>query len=315
VIVKIFTPPFILGLSLLALSFPARAEFDWECYMKNECRGGTRSSNPSTGGQIRINPAAVPTENGYGIEGIYYKDVDFSLVRGLGRVGAAISPSNSEETFFGPPGIETTQDYLQRHLDSVKYPNQKYNLAAAAKLIDNKSSGLTQFNLSLGVMGKYNKYTTNVSPGGGLTGSLGPLTVGGSYYLDETQMNGDLPKELRPPAIRYNVQTYNLGLFLSSAILDYSHLQVQPEHQPPTSKVTLYTASLLAAGFIITASKREEESTSPHYNPTTKALEYPPIKEDYFGGVQYSVTKNLMLGVLYNYYLLQEGSVSATLFF
>ncbi|RYZ67520.1 MAG: hypothetical protein EOP09_10905, partial [Proteobacteria bacterium] len=168
----------------------AFAEFDWECYLNNGCRSssGRSSGNPSSGGQIRINPAAVPTEKGFGIEGIYFSpEIDVSLVRGLGRVGAAISPSNSEETFFGPPGFEDSSMYLYRHVDLKKYPNQKYTLAAAGKLIDKYGSGDTQLNLNLGVMGKYNKFTTNVSPGLGLNGTFGPVSFGGSYYMDETQ--------------------------------------------------------------------------------------------------------------------------------
>lgn len=306
----------LLLLGAVFTSLPAHAEFDFECYIKNDCRRswGGSSSNPSAGGQVRINPAAVPTEKGFGIEGIYFKEeIDLALARGQGRVGAAISPSNSEETFFGPPGFEDADDYLERHIEAKKYPSQKVTLAAAAKLVDKKGGGLKQFNLSIGAMGKYNKLTTNVSPGAGLSGNLGPLSFGGSYYLDETQLNGELPENLRPDPILYNVQTYNVGFFLSSLILDYSHMKLQQEEL--VSEVTVVTASLLLNGFIFTAAKRSEKSQRPKYDPITKELEYVLVKEDIFGGLQYSFTRNFMLGILYNYYLLHEASLSATVFF
>src|SRR5262245_2124011 len=74
---------------------------------------GKGGGAPTRGGKIRINPSAVPTEKGLGIEGIIFEGVDLSLVKGMGRVGAGISPSASESTFFGPPALENPEDYLQ----------------------------------------------------------------------------------------------------------------------------------------------------------------------------------------------------------
>lgn len=298
-------------------SQPALAEFDLECYLKNNCNGGggwgRASSNPSSGSQVKINPSAVPTEAGFGVEAILFKtDIDIALVRGLGRVGAAISPSNSEETFFGPPGFELPENYLARKYDSKKYPNQKVTLAAAFSLIDNKGSGLGAFSLKLGAMGKYNKFTSNASPGGGLNGILGPFTFGGSIYSDETQLDYGIYGSTAKPTIAYQVQTYNVGLFLSSIILDYSHLALQ---NAEASTVTLLTASLLVKKFIITASKRIENSSRPSFNYETKVLENKPTKEEVFGGVQYSATKNIMVGALYNYYLMRELALTTTIFF
>lgn len=107
------------------------AYFEIDCYTSKNCDGDqskrtSSAGNPSFGNRININPSAIPTEDGTGLEGILYKGtVDFSLVRGTGRVGAAISPSNSEETFFGPPSIEFDSDYFERKLNSDKYQNQK----------------------------------------------------------------------------------------------------------------------------------------------------------------------------------------------
>jgi hypothetical protein len=306
----------ILLLSAVFASVPALAEdFDMECFLKGNCHGShSSSSNPSAGSQVKINPSAVPTEAGFGIESILYKDqVDLALVRGLGRVGAAISPANSEETFFGPPGFEAPGDYLERNVEATKFPNQKYTLAAAAMLASKDGSDLNSYSLKLGFMGKYNKYTTNISPGGGLSGTLGPFTFGVSYYKDEEQMAADLDKDQRPAPLEYNVQTYSIGIFLHSVILDYSYLRLALDEE--ISEVNLYTASLLVKNFILTASKRIEKSARPSYNRDTMNLETKEIKEHYFGGVQYSINKHVLVGVLYNYYLLDEFSVMGTVFF
>jgi hypothetical protein len=289
--------------------------------MTDKCGSSGRSSrstgNPSSGGQVRINPSAVPTEEGFGIEGLFYKDqVDLSVVHGTGRVGAAISPSNSEETFFGPPGFENPQDFYERKYDSEKYPNQKYTFAAAASVVDNRKSGLSAFSLKLGVMAKYNKLTQGLRGGGGLNGVLGPISFGGSVYNDQTQLNDPVLGEGLKTQISYQVQTYNVGLFLNSVVLDYSHLKLlQPDTGINPAEISVVTISLLIQKFILIAAKRTEDSDRPYYNYDTKQLEIKEHKEDYFGGLQYRINKTVMLGSFYNYYLLREFSFSATVFF
>ncbi|MDG0817234.1 hypothetical protein [Bdellovibrio svalbardensis] len=287
-----------------------------KCYIVANCGssfGGGYSGNPSTGSQIKINPSSVPTEKGFGIEALFFKDSpDFAFVQGLGRVGAAISPSNSEETFFGPPGFESMSDLFYRKEEKEKYPNQKITLATAFNLFEKTGSVLGRYSLKLGLMGKYNKLTNNVSPGGGLSGVLGPLYFGYSIYDDEVKLEQSYDGNDPTKPIKYQVRTYNLGLFLNSLILDYSNLRMQEPHE---SSVSLFTASLMVSRFIITASKRIEDSPRPFYNYDTQQLEFKQLKEDYFGGVQYSASNHFMFGVLYNYYLLREVSGSLTVFF
>lgn len=274
------------------------------------------SGNPSAGAQVKINPSAVPTDEGFGIEGLFFKDeVDLAIIRGTGRVGAAISPSNSEETFFGPPGFENSEDLNQRKYQSEKYPNQKYTLAAAASIVDNKKSGLKAFNLKIGAMAKYNKLTKGIRTGGGLNGIIGPLTFGASAYNDQTQLNDETLGEELKTNINYQVQTYNLGLFLNSVILDYSHLKLMLPEDPDPAEITLVTISLLIKRLTLIAAKRTEDSSRLSYNYEIEQLESKKIKEDYFGGLQYRLNKTLMVGSFYNYYLLRELSFSATLFF
>lgn len=308
---------FAIGLVIIfAWPNSSRAEFDIECYLKGDCkrRGGGSASNPSLGNEIRLNPAAVPMEKGFGIEIVYFGTPEWSIVQGLGRAGASISPANSEETFFGPPAVEYSSDYLDRQILGQKYESQKYTLATAFKVLE-KGSGRSRFNLSLGAMAKYNKYTSRTTPGGGLSGSLGPILFGASVYWDETQLDPELEPSLIPPPTRYKVQTYSFGLYLTSVILNYSNLQMISETDATTSTVSVLMGSLFTKQFVFNLAHRSENSDRSWYNPSTNALEFKQIKNDYFLGFQYRMTKNFMTGVFYNYFMLHELALTGTLFF
>jgi hypothetical protein len=284
------------------------------CDSSGSGSGGRSSSSSTTGGKVKINPAAVPTDTGFGVETITFKtSTDLGLVRGNGRIGAAISPTNSEETFFGPPGFSEFTDWVDRKTNKEKFPSQKTTLATAINIVDKKGSTLGTYNLKLGLMGRYNKLTHSVTPGVGLNGAFGPISFGGSVYDDQTQID-DYDVNGLPTAIdyKYQVRTHSIGLFLSALILDYSHLELNTD---PIAFVDLYTASLFYRKFILTASRRIENSTMPAFNFETKSFEFKQIKEEVFGGVQYNFTKNILIGGLYNYYMLHEYSLTATLFF
>ncbi|MGE9743355.1 hypothetical protein [Bdellovibrio bacteriovorus] len=304
---------FIL-VSVLWTASQALADFS-DCYLINECSKFRRDpASPAPGGsQIKINPSAVPTEKGLGLEAIYFNpSADFSIVRGNGKVGAALSPSNSEETFFGAPGFELMDDLWERKHKQEKYPNQKLTLASAFDIVDRKGSGHRRYSLKVGAMGKYNTQSQNATLGGGINGIWGPFSAGYSVYDDQTQL--EYSEELKK-IIKYRVNTYNVALHLSSLILSYSNLHLVEEKETYEARVQTYTASLALGKFIFTGSKRVEDSPAWAYNYETKELEEKQIKEEYFGGVQYALSRRFMIGALYNYYLLREGSVTATLFF
>jgi hypothetical protein len=58
-----------------------------------------------------------------------------------------------------------------------------------------------------------------------------------------------------------------------------------------------------------------EESYRPGYDEDTKTLIEEPIKIESFYAVQYIASKYMTLGLLYNYYLLREWALTATVFF
>lgn len=227
-------------------------------------------------------------------------------------MGAAISPSNSENTFFGSPALELPEDLIQRSHEKEKYPNQKMTLATAFDLKKRRGRGIKKTALKFGLMAKYNKLTENMTAGAGVSGILGPLDLGYSIYDDETQLEfgGDFKEQ-----IKYRVQTYNIGLHLSSLVLAFSNLHLETPDRSYIARVNLYTASLNLGRFVFTGSKRIENSPAPAYNHDAQELENRETKEENFGGIQYVFSKNFNLGVLYNYYLLREASITATLFF
>lgn len=305
---------FTLGISVLPLK--ASAELCDASARFCGFFGGHSSSSggaPQRGSKIRINPSAVPLEDGLGVEALYFDNsVDFAIVKGLGRIGAAISPSNSDETFFGPPGVELSLDFLQRKQGHHKLANQKYTLATAFGLYTNNRQGLDRVELNLGVMGKYNTVTGAVLPGGGVRGVLGPLTFGYSVYKDQTQIDYASYGLNQKEAINAHVESYSVGAYLNSLAVDYSLLR---EITTEAALVSVVTGTLILKRGLFTYAVRRESSNRPYYNPETQQLETRFDKTTQFLGAQLMVTKSFMFGVFHNYYLHQELSLGATLFF
>lgn len=280
--------------------------------------GGSSSSSTSStsrGTKIRLNPATIPIAKGLGIEMIYYdSSVDVALVKGLGRVGAAISPSNSEETFFGPPGFEDSAELQLRKEGRHKFPAQKYTLATAVGLFDNKKSGFNRLSMNLGVMAKYNKFTEAFTPGGGLSAQAGPFAFAYSRYADQTLIN---TSDAFSTTFFYNIETFSISAHIASLAVDYSNLKVIPEGETggDDATVEVITVTWLLRRAILTAAQRTEKIPRPTYNFDTGALELVDQKTEYFGGLQVAVFKPLLIGVFYNYYLQRDISIGATFFF
>ena len=270
-------------------------------------------AKPSASNTVRINPAAVPTEKTLGIESILYKgEADFGLIRGLGRIGAAISPSNSDETFFGPIGLELPESLANRRLNKTKYPSQKLTLATSFNALK-KGGGLTHSEINIGVLAKYNELTNVLNPGGGVSGSLGPLSFGYALYNDQTQIDQSIIGNSTKYILNSLVQTTSVGLYLGSLAVDYSTLKLTTNTDSAT--VTVATASLILKRGIATIANRNEQSTFGRYNFDTGLVDTLNHKNEYFGGLQVAVGSHVMVGAFYNYYLLRELSAAGFFFF
>lgn len=251
-----------------------------------------------------------------GVELIVYKGTfDPSIITGTGRIGAAISPTGSEETFFGPIGFEVSQDLLKRRLIDDKYASQKVGLSSAVSLFSNSSSGLSHFELNLGVMGKYNRLTGTAWPGGGVSGIAGPLSFGyavakDEYLFDYSPYSGSVLKQ----KFRYALETYSIGLSLTNLSLDYSLLKVTAEEFVEPATVALLVASLTVKKAMFTVAARTERSDREYFDPSLKALVTKKVKNETFLGVQAPLGKAIMVGFFYNYYTLHELSFGLTAF-
>jgi len=153
---------------------------------------GSGGSIPSQSGGFNFNPSSIPTDRGLGIEILNYNgDQDFAIVTGTGRIGAAISPSNYEDSFFGNMSFETDTRYLSRKKAGKKFTSNKYSFATAFNLLDNKKRGMKNFKLNLGIITKYNEDTSKFNWGLGSSIELGYLTFGASKYKDDYYIYDD----------------------------------------------------------------------------------------------------------------------------
>jgi hypothetical protein len=314
-----FLSKIALLLGLLTFCDQAQASL---CDPNNDnCWGygkGSKSSTPaypSTSSGMKINPSAVPVDDALGIEALTYKGLfDFALVKGNGRIGAGISPSNGEETFWGAPGFEVDRDYLYRKINHDKFTSQKFTLATAVNVWSNKKEGLQRASLNLGLIGKYNYQTKNIWPGAGISAVMGPMTFGYAFAADEFLIDHTSEGSTLKEPYRYTTETYSLGISLNSLALDYSFLRIYSV-QKPVAKISLLTGSIFWKKGILTASLRAEDSDRPSVDWSTQTLTTERLKQNVFLGAQFSVAKYLMVGVFYDYYLLRELSLGATLFF
>ncbi len=255
----------------------------------------------------------VPVDKVIGGEFLYYKNgFDFALIRGLGRIGAAISPANNEETFFGPPSLEFDETRALRLENNEKYKSSKIALAGAFNAYRGKRTGLRRLELNVGLMARYNRDTQGILPGGGVSGILGPFTFGYSIYSDETMLEYDPMGSDSRPVVKYNAESVSAGFYLDSLILDYSVIRLYTER--PMS-VNVLTGSVLLKRFILTASWRNEKSDRSYYDYETKTLIPMQDKEAIFAGVQYRVAPFLMIGAFHNYYLVGDITLGTTLLF
>jgi hypothetical protein len=261
---------------------------------------------------IRLNPANIPTEAITGIETIYNKGMPtVGLVKGLGRIGAAVTPSNNEETFFGAPAEESDLDLYDRMSKRDPYDSEKYTFGAGFNIFSNRGRGLSNITWNIGALLRYYGASKSIAPGVGTQLVTGPILLGASVYEDEnTYTNsgtGETDNKHSP------VRTYSVGLSLSSLLLDYSIVETEG-YQPARAQVG--TAALfLGKRTVLTLARREVESDKPRYSFEQKALVVDRTKVEYFGGLQYRVARFLVLGVHYNYYLLREASAGAVIFF
>ncbi|MCO4793048.1 MAG: hypothetical protein KC493_05010 [Bacteriovoracaceae bacterium] len=285
----------------------------WGSYSK-----GSGGSVPTQSGAFNFNPSSIPTDKGLGLEILNYNgDQDFAIVTGTGRIGAAISPSNYEDSFFGNMSFETSQSYLERKRAGKKYTSNKYSFATAFVLYDNKKKQSKTAKLNLGLIAKYNEETSKFNWGLGTSIELSVFTFGISKYKDDYYIYDDAFLPAYEYFERYHVDTYTVGVKLPHFIADVTYLYNVFDYYGTsyTDSIILVTGTFFWKAWMFTYGTRKEDSYRPKYNFETKLLETESIKRDTFVGIQYSINKHFIAGLYSNYYLNRGYTLGLTGFF
>lgn len=306
----------ILYLPLNAWSFcEALNVIDCRKFGLSKSSGG---SQPSSSSGFSFNPSSIPTDKGIGFEILSYNgDQDFALVSGTGKVGAAISASSYEDSFFGNMSYESNNNYFKRKKEGEKFLNNKYNLAAAVKLYDNKKKKLKKLSFNLGVIAKYNGDTENFNWGAGLSVNFSVLSFGITRYKDDYFIEDDTVYNGYTDFHRYVVDTYSFGIKLPHFVVDYTHLINTFDILGTLyeDKIYLMSGTLFYKKWMFTYGHRKEVSSRAKYDFNKEALEIKQDKQDGFLGIQYNLSRYFIIGAYNNYYLNRGYTLSLTTFF
>lgn len=301
-----------LFLFILTLT-PLRVEANDICDLLDlkNCAGVTKQgrrssllSLPSPTTSTILNPATVSFDRGLGVEVIHQSGnpLVFSLASGTGKIGGALISSSLENTFFGNRVYEATEDYFRRNEEKEQYKTNKMNLAVGLKLIRKKNVAL-----DVGLILKRHSEIKKINPGVGLSGRLGPLTLGASLYQDDFYVKDIDYFE------KFSVATYSVGTKYRNFSVDAGVIKTRYERDEMDTTIHLYAGSFIYRNFMFNLAYRNEISPTVKY--IDGKLEEKKSTGDYFTGVQTSLGRNLIVGINYNYFLLRETSLLGTIFF
>lgn len=259
----------------------------WGSYSKS-----SQASHPTQSGGFNFNPSSIPTDKGIGVEVLNYNgDQDYALVTGTGRIGAAISPSNYEDSFFGNMSFEADDAYLGRKRAGKKYTSEKYSFATAVNLYDNKKKRAKTFRANAGLIAKYNNETSKFNWGAGLALEISLFSIGISRYKDDYLIIEDatvdnLFIQNYQNFERYEVETFTFGIKLPHVVADYTYLLNKFDYFGIQKKdtITLVTMTVFWRSWMFTLGTRKEVSFRPFYNFKTELLETKDEKHESFFG-------------------------------
>lgn len=285
-------------------------------------RRSSLQSLPNTTTAASFNPATVSFDKGLGVEMMYASNnpVQFSLAGGTGKVGAAVISTSVENGFFGNRTVELDGVYANR-IDKKKiYKSEKITLATSFKLYRKKN-----FALDLGVMAKRHSEIKKINPGAGLSATLGPLTFGASIYQDDFQLKlidvSKYPTGTVYDTVftddtyteKFTVTTLSGGLRLWACSVDGGIIKTKYKEYEEPSTAQIIAASCIYKKARFMLATRTEKSNALKYNDNELVMTETQSKT--FWGVQGAFGKHLILGISYNYFMLDEYSLNASIFF
>lgn len=272
---------------------------------------GRRTSNfslPSPATAANLNPANTSVDRGFGGEILLQANnpVSYNLIGGSGKFGGALISPTLENSFFGVRVPELIEDFLERNKEKRRFDSKKINFALAGKITRQKNYGL-----DFGVLFKRHSEVKKIRTGVGLSGRMWFLNAGASVYKDDFWL--ELPTTPGSYDESFQVRTLSLGMKLKNLSLDYGKIITDKYRlTDERNEITLYTASLAWENFIFNYGMRTEDSPTPIFKDDV--LKDARIKKASYAGVQYSWWRPLVVGVHYNYFLLNEVSATMTFF-
>ena len=109
------------------------------------------------------------------------------------------------------------------------------------------------------------------------------------------------------------MQTYSLGLKLGNLYLDWGRIKTFYKFYNDDINITIYSASYIWKKFLLNVATRNEDTPLLKYQDEKLINQREQVST--YGGIQYSLNSYAILGVHYNYFLLDEVSASLALFF
>ena len=284
-----------------------------------------RTSNfslPSPATAANLNPANASVDRGFGGEILLQANnpVGFNLVGGSGQFGGALISHTVENSFFGVRVPELSENFLERNKEKKRFDTKKINLALAGKIVRQKNYGL-----DFGILFKRHSEVKKVRTGFGLSGKLYMFSAGASFYKDDfwldfknTKMAGTgVPYSTITGKDSYdesfNVRSFSAGVKVMNFSFDYGKI-ITDKYKYTDEKVdiTLLTASMAWKNFLFNLGTRTEDSSTPKFEDDV--LKAQRVKKATYAGIQYSWWRPLVVGVHYNYFLLNEVSATMTFF-
>lgn len=307
--------------------------------LKN-CNNSKRSLSRSAGASLPTvnsaafnNPAAISLSKGLGIESIHHNGkAQLGIITGTGRIGAAISNSPNDGSFFGNYAIESSNQFRQRAIALDKFEPKKLILAGAFNAFGGDSkSGLQG---DIGVI--YRRHTALDKDyfGGGFILSFNQVISFGmstykdvhyvelsgktDYYVDQlggkTQVIYPVNPTIYNYETEYTVNSSVMGIKFSKLALDnIKFLTVSDDISLDKTTVDIYNLSYFHNTWIFSYGRRFEISNKEVYDDFSFKVQ--KDKSDTFLGAQYAMTNGLLVGGFFNYYLFGEVSLGLTYFF
>ena len=315
----------VIKLLILLFSFINLAYADTDsCKFFKYCGGSSRSTSqslPSTSSAASLNPGNISEVKGIGVEAIYQSNnpLSYDFVTGDGKIGALVSPT-LENSFFGNRSIEIDDVYYARRLGKVQYKNTKLNLAVGANIIDHKN-----FKIAFGISAKRNPDIKNINYGTGVSVRLPFLNFGMYVYQDDQKIN--LKSYINPynsilySSIynsstykeKFSVKTYTAGTKIKNLSLDYGIIETQYKFYSDRTIIKLYSGAYSYKSLLFSFALRKEESSNLLFKDNSLIISR--NKSDTYFGLDYLFKQSIVLGIQYNYFLLNEWSAKLTFFF